>query len=199
MNRRWFLGLAVAAAIGTFGNARAEEIGGEINILSWGNYIDFALPGFEEKYGVKVNIDYYADEQEAMNKIRAAGLGTHDVVFLGAGFEDIAIKQALLAPLDLAKLPSLADVYPKLKKVKDDGKVYCATYSFGLNGLIAYDSDQDGRRHQVLGGRFLGQVQGPRRQDRQVERADLAYRPEPRLQVRPAFRRAVGGRRSQAA
>ena len=30
-----------------------------------------------------------------MNKIRAAGLGTHDVVFLGAGFEDIAIKQKL--------------------------------------------------------------------------------------------------------
>ena len=57
-----------------------EQIGGEINILSWGNYIDFALPGFEKKYGVKVNIDYYGDEQEAMNKIRAAGLGTHDVV-----------------------------------------------------------------------------------------------------------------------
>ena len=50
-----------------------DKIGGEINILSWGNYIDFALPDFEKKYGVKVNIDYYADEQEAMNKIRAAG------------------------------------------------------------------------------------------------------------------------------
>ncbi len=75
-----------------------DKIGGEINILSWGNYIDFALPSFEEKYGVKINIDYYADEQEAMNKIRAAGVGTHDIVFLGAGFEDIAIKQGLIAP-----------------------------------------------------------------------------------------------------
>ena len=78
------------------------QIGGEINILSWGNYIDFALPDFEKAYGVKVNIDYYADEQEAMNKIRAAGTGTHDIVFLGAGFEDIAIKQQLIQPLDEA-------------------------------------------------------------------------------------------------
>src|SRR6185436_21043103 len=96
---------------------RAEDqIGGEINILSWGNYIDFALPDFEKKYGVKVNIDYYADEQEAMNKIRAAGLGTHDVVFLGAGFEDIAIKQGLLSPLDVKQVSALNDVFPEVKK-----------------------------------------------------------------------------------
>src|SRR6185436_20519165 len=97
---------------------RAEDqIGGEINILSWGNYIDFALPDFEKKYGVKVNIDYYADEQEAMNKIRAAGVGTHDIVFLGAGFEDVAIKQKLLQPLDETQIPALADIFPQVKKV----------------------------------------------------------------------------------
>ena len=150
MKRRALLTGAITAAIalvacGISGAASADDpIGGEINILSWGNYIDFALPGFEQKYGVKVNIDYYADEQEAMNKIRAAGLGTHDVVFLGAGFEDIAIKQSMLVPLDLARVPSFADVFPTLKKAKADGNVYCATYSFGLNGLIAYDPAKTG-------------------------------------------------------
>lgn len=145
MNRRSLLVCAISATIGlsaaaSLTSALADDtIGGEINVLSWGNYIDFALPGFEKKYGVKVNIDYYGDEQEAMNKIRAAGLGTHDVVFLGAGFEDIAIKQSMLAPLDTSRLSSFNDVFPTLKKAKADGKHYCATYSFGLNGLIAYD------------------------------------------------------------
>src|SRR3954470_21183781 len=113
MKRRTLLTGAIASTIafGSIHLAQADDkIGGEINILSWGNYVDFALPGFEKKYGVKVNIDYYGDEAEAMNKIRAAGLGTHDVVFLGAGFEDIAIKQGQLQPLDLAKIPSFADV-----------------------------------------------------------------------------------------
>jgi spermidine/putrescine transport system substrate-binding protein len=149
MKRRTFIaGAASATAIGAFASplkARADDnIGGEINVLSWGNYIDFALPGFTKKYGTKVNIDYYGDEQEAMNKIRAAGLGTHDVVFLGVGFEDIAMKQGLIQPLDTSKVPSFADIFPTLKKAKADGKYYGATYSFGLNGLIAYDSTKTG-------------------------------------------------------
>jgi spermidine/putrescine transport system substrate-binding protein len=135
------LGAALAGAflLSVLPAAAQDKIGGDINILSWGNYIDFALPSFEEKYGVKVNIDYYADEQEAMNKIRAAGLGNHDVVFLGAGFEDIAIKQNLIQSLDTSKIPALEDVFPQLQKVKEDGNTYCATYSFGLNGIVTYD------------------------------------------------------------
>ena len=97
MNRRQILAATAAAITHLPGRhqlcAEDKKIGGEINVLSWGNYIDFALPAFEEKYGTKVNIDYYADEKEAMNKIRAAGLGTYDVVFLGVGYEEVAMKQ----------------------------------------------------------------------------------------------------------
>ena len=31
------------------------ELEDELNVLTWGYYIDFALEPFEEKYGVKVN------------------------------------------------------------------------------------------------------------------------------------------------
>src|SRR5947207_10241877 len=145
MDRRTFFAGALCAMAAFTGTAGADDkIGGEINILSWGNYIDFALKPFEEKYGVKVNIDYYGDEQEAMNKIRAAGLGTHDIVFLGAGFEDVAMKQGLIAPLDVSKIASYGDLFKVLQKKKADGNVYCATYSFGLNGIIAYDPAKTG-------------------------------------------------------
>jgi spermidine/putrescine transport system substrate-binding protein len=172
--------LALAAGVAILaGPALADDqIGGEINILSWGNYIDFALPGFEKKYGVKVNIDYYADEQEAMNKIRAAGLGTHDIVFLGAGFEDIAIKQGLLSPLDVKQVPALNDVFPEVKKVKADGNIYCGTYSFGLNGLIAYDESKTGGPIKswadVFSGKYKDRIAKIDKSNEQVWRTALS-------------------------
>src|SRR5262245_4919944 len=180
MNRRTFL--RALALFTTFWLATPlaaqEKIGGEINILSWGNYIDFALKPFEEKYGVKINIDYYGDEQEAMNKIRAAGLGTHDVVFLGAGFEDIAMKQSLITPLDVSKISSYADLFPVLQKKKPDGNVYCATYSFGLNGIIAYDPAKTGGPitswKDVYSGKFAGRIGKIDKSNEQVWRTALS-------------------------
>jgi spermidine/putrescine transport system substrate-binding protein len=179
MKRRFRLAVAAAAvlALASTPVPAQDKIGGEINILSWGNYIDFALPSFEEKYGVKINIDYYADEREAMNKIRAAGLGTHDVVFLGAGFEDIAIKQGLLAPLETSRIPSLADVYEPLKKTKDDGKLYCATYSFGLNALVVYDPAKTGKKitswKDVFSGDYAGRIGKIDKSNEQIWRTAL--------------------------
>ena len=180
MSKPLRLAAAVAAVLGlAITPAPAQDkIGGEINILSWGNYIDFALPAYEEKYGVKINIDYYADEQEAMNKIRAAGVGTHDIVFLGAGFEDIAIKQGLIVPMDESKVPSLADVYQQLKKVKDDGKLYCATYSFGLNGLVVYDPAKTGKKitswKDVYSGEYKGRIGKIDKSNEQIWRTALS-------------------------
>lgn len=173
MKKRAFLAAALSGMFAIIApHAWADDqIGGEINILSWGNYIDFALPSFEKKYGVKVNIDYYGDENEAMNKIRAAGLGNHDVVFLGAGFEDIAIKQKLVSELDTSQVPAYADLFPRLKMAKSDGKTYCATYSFGLNGLITYVPNKTNGKvtswEEVYSGKYkdrIGKIDKPNEQ-----------------------------------
>ena len=179
MNRRiLFAGALCAMAAFAGPSAADEKIGGEINILSWGNYIDFALKPFEEKYGVKVNIDYYGDEQEAMNKIRAAGPGIHDIVFLGVGFEDVAMKQSLITPLDVSKIASYADLFKVLQKKKPDGRVYCATYSFGLNSLIAYDPAKTGGPikswKDVFSGKYKGRIGKIDKSNEQVWRTALS-------------------------
>src|SRR5436305_11031813 len=179
MNRR-MLFAAAACALATFAvpALAQDKIGGEINILSWGNYIDFALKPFEEKYGVKVNIDYYGDEQEAMNKIRAAGPGIHDIVFLGVRFEDVAMKQSLITPLDVSKIASYADLFKVLQKKKPDGRVYCATYSFGLNSLIAYDPAKTGGPikswKDVFSGKYKGRIGKIDKSNEQVWRTALS-------------------------
>lgn len=166
MNRRQLLTVSAAALVtlGLTGASFADEkkIGGEINVLSWGNYIDFALPAFEKAYGVKVNIDYYADEKEAMNKIRAAGLGTYDVVFLGVGQEEVAMKQGLTDPIDVSKLSNFKDMYEPFQKPKADGTYDHVTYSWGANGLIAYDPSKTGGPikswKDVYSGKFKGRI-----------------------------------------
>ena len=169
MNRRQMLVASAAAISATaisagFGRKvwADTKIGGEINVLSWGNYVDYALPSFEQKYGTKVNIDYYADEKEAMNKIRAAGLGTYDVVFLGVGQEEVAMKQGLTDPIDVAKLASFKDLYPQFQQPKATGVFDHVTYSWGTNGLIAYDPAKTGAPikswKDVFSGKYKGRI-----------------------------------------
>ena len=164
MNRRQMLATSAAAiATGLSRKAWADtKIGGEINVLSWGNYVDFALPSFEQKYGTKVNIDYYADEKEAMNKIRAAGLGQYDIVFLGVGQEEVAMKQALIDPIDVSKLANFKDLYAQFQQPKASGIYDHVTYSWGTNGLIAYDPAKTGAPikswKDVFSGKYKGRI-----------------------------------------
>jgi spermidine/putrescine transport system substrate-binding protein len=164
MNRRELLAaMGAAATVGVSGRSWADtKLGNEVNVLSWGNYIDFALPAFEKKNNVKVNIDYYADEKEAMNKIRAAGLGTYDLVFLGVGFEEVAAKQGLIDTLDVSKLANFKDMYAPFQKPKADGKYDHVTYSWGANGLIAYDPAKTGGPikswKDVFSGKYKGRI-----------------------------------------
>ncbi len=163
MLRNKVLGMAIGGVLALAAtNVSAEKIGGEINVLSWGDYIDFAIKPFEEKYGTTVNIDYYGSEQEAINKIRAAGLGTYDVVFLGVGFDDVAMKQGLIEPIDVSKIESFDDLYEPFRRPKPDGKHYCVTYAWGANGLIAYNPDKVEEPiaswADVFSGRYDGRI-----------------------------------------
>jgi spermidine/putrescine transport system substrate-binding protein len=136
---------ALAALVAGLGlatvEAKAQEISGTLNVLSWGDYIDFAIEEFEQRHGVTVNIDYYGSETEAINKIRAAGLGTYDVVFLGVGYDAVANEQGLLSELDVQRLTNFGDLWEPWQRGSADGKHYCATYAWGANGLFAYNTD----------------------------------------------------------
>ena len=74
--------------------------GGELNVLNWGGYIDFAVAPFEKKYGVKVNIEHYGSETEAFAKVRSSP-GRYDTFNIGVGYLEPAVAQGLVQPLDL--------------------------------------------------------------------------------------------------
>ena len=118
-----------------------EELEKELNVLNWGSYIDFAIKPFEEKYGCKVNIEYYGGEDEAITKVKASP-GKYDTFNIGVGFLEPAVKQGLVQPLDVSRIASYNDMYPEFQPgpFEVDGQIYGLCYSFGSNALM-YNSE----------------------------------------------------------
>lgn len=119
----------------------SEQLEEEINVLNWGAYIDHAIQPFEEKYGVKVNIEYYGSEDEAISKIKAAP-GKYDSFNIGVGFLEPTAKQGLLEPLEVSRIASYEQMYPVFKPgpFEVDGQTYGICYAFGTNALM-YNSE----------------------------------------------------------
>lgn len=139
------LALVLTAFAAWTGRVDAADVKGTtLNVLTWGDYIDWAVPAFEEKYGVTVNLDYYNSEQEAINKLKAGRLGSVDVVFLGSGHEMQALKQGLIVPIDTAKLANFPKLYPFFQeRAKDEpgGPNYKIPFDWGTNSFM-YNADK---------------------------------------------------------
>ena len=146
-----FCGCGTASKPGDSGKApvktREEMIesvkGSTLNVMTWGAYIDWAIPEFEKLYGVTVNLDYYNSEQEAINKLKAGRLGTVDVVFLGSGHEIQAFNQEIIVEVDTSLLPSFKELYPFFQEnARDtaDGPAYKIPFAWGTNAFM-YNAD----------------------------------------------------------
>lgn len=141
--------IAIAALVGMAfvplrAGTAAEVKGTTLNVMTWGDYIDWGIPAFEEKYGVTVNLDYYNSEQEAINKLKAGRVGSVDVVFLGSGHEMQALKQKLIVPIDTTKLtnfPKLYRFFQEHAKDEPNGPDYKIPYDWGTNSFM-YNADK---------------------------------------------------------
>jgi spermidine/putrescine transport system substrate-binding protein len=153
MSRRAFLKTSAAVGVGALAAAcqapspaaptaaPTEALETELNVLNWGSYIDFAIEPFQQKYGVKVNVEYYASEDEAINKVKASP-GQYDTFNVGVGFLEPAVKQGLVQPLDISRIASYPEMYPEFQPgpFGVDGQIYGVCYAFGTNALM-YNSE----------------------------------------------------------
>lgn len=120
--------------------AKSEGESKTLNVMAWGSYIDWAVPLFKEKYGVNINIDYYASEQEAMNKLKAGRLGSVDIVFLGSGWEEQAYQNKLIQTIDTSKLTNFNQLYPFFQKATGEPAIR-VPFAWGSNGFM-YNADK---------------------------------------------------------
>ena len=76
-----------------------------------------------------------------MGKVTASGGEGYDVLFVSSPFAEALNNLGLVAPIDHAKIPNLANLYPEATQLKHDpGNAFSVPYTWGTTGLC-YRSD----------------------------------------------------------
>jgi spermidine/putrescine transport system substrate-binding protein len=128
VSRRKFLGMAAAAPVAAWlaacqRNVRPETAGGggspaaagpledELIVYNWTNYLNpETIKAFEAEFGVTVQAtDFFESNEELLAKVQGGARG-YDVVAPTGYMVEIMGKEGLLSPLDLKRIPNLANV-----------------------------------------------------------------------------------------
>jgi spermidine/putrescine transport system permease protein len=138
------LGLAVLGAPFLAGGGTAPPSERVLNVYIWSNYIaPETVRKFEERHGVRVNLDLYDTNEALLAKIQA-GNTAYDVICPSNYPIEILRAQDLLLPLDHSALPHRANLDPALlDKSYDPGNRYSMPYVWGTCG-IGYDRRRTG-------------------------------------------------------
>lgn len=116
-----------------------EAIGGELNILNWGEYIDPELITlFEQETGVKVNYVEMTSNEEMLIKLRSAD-NPYDMCFPSDYIIEQLIANDLLLPLDLDKIPNAKNISDRMYEITnsfDPGNKYSLPYMWGTVGIL---------------------------------------------------------------
>lgn len=134
---------ALAAAASLFGPARAAD--GDITVFDWSGYEDPAFhPAYTQKHGDSPTFTYFADEDEAFQKLRS---GFKADVAHPCSQSVVKWREAgLLKPIDPARITAWNDIDPGIMAMKDlikgpDGKAWLVPFEWG-NTALTYRSDK---------------------------------------------------------
>ena len=116
-----------------------EQIGGELNILNWGEYIDPALIElFEKETGVTVNYVEMTSNEEMLIKLRSSDC-VYDMCFPSEYIIEQLIATNMLLPLDMEKIPNaknIAEGKLAITDTFDPGNTYSLPYMWGTVGIL---------------------------------------------------------------
>jgi spermidine/putrescine-binding protein len=147
LNRRQMLGgLAAGAGLSLLGPMRqAFAAVPEIVWATWdSNGHPEYVAAFEKATGTKVKLSFLSSEDAQFAALKTGSASDWDIVNPSLNGAWRYIKANVLKPLDLSKVPNLANMYDVFKttdKVKgEDGATYAIPYLWGLNPIV-YRSD----------------------------------------------------------
>jgi putative spermidine/putrescine transport system substrate-binding protein/spermidine/putrescine transport system substrate-binding protein len=115
-----------------------------LNLLVWEGYADPSfVKAFEEQNHCKVSASYMGSSDELVAKLRGGSAGNYDVISPSSDVATMISEAGLATPLDVGKLPTYAQLSPKLTSmplVRVNGNVYGVPFMWGPNPLI-YDTN----------------------------------------------------------
>ena len=135
-------GAALGAAPFIGGRAFGQS-SGEVRVFAWGDYaqtFENFIGAFEESSGIKVNFSTFGSNDEAENKLRAAGGGGFDVIFPSVTNGPNYYPDNLLQAVDESKIKVEAiipEIYRDSVKLGATyrGKRYVLPWDWGTEGI----------------------------------------------------------------
>lgn len=131
-----------------------------LNVYNWSTYIaPEIIPAFEKKYGVKVNYDIFADNDELLAKIQPGNPG-YDIIVPSDYMVAIMVNQGLLEKLDKTKLSNFGNIDPLFVNPQfDPNNDHCVPYQWGTTGL-GYNIKKVGKELDSYDVMFNGEYAG---------------------------------------
>ena len=137
--------LGALAATGPFFIRSPLAQSGVVKVFAWGDYIQpNIVEAFENATGIKVDLSTYGSNEEAQNKLRAAGGGGFDLIFPSVDTRPDYDDGDLLQPIDESKVqvdriqPAIWRSSVQLGAVRR-GTRFLVPFDWGTEG-ITYDS-----------------------------------------------------------
>lgn len=123
--------------------AATEETGGpNLSLLEWNGYQQAEYhPEYNAKYGGQPTFTFFADEQDALKRMRTGYQA--DLVHLCAGRIPVAREAGLIKPLEIDRISRWGDIIPELLDVKGiqaDGKYWIVPWDWGYS-TVAYNPE----------------------------------------------------------
>jgi spermidine/putrescine-binding protein len=108
----------------------------ELNLYIWSGYIaPETIRRFEQREGVRVNLDLYDSNEALLAKVSAGNAG-YDVLCPSNYVVEILLQQQRLRALDHSALPNLVNIDPRfLDRPYDPGNRHSVPYVWGTAGI----------------------------------------------------------------
>jgi spermidine/putrescine transport system substrate-binding protein len=128
------LGLVLVGAACAAAPAVAQE---KLVISNWDAYMPpDLLERFKAKTGIEAEVAVHATNEEIMGKVTASGGQGFDVLFVSSPFAEALQQLGLVASINPAQVPNLANLYPEARELPHDpGNKFSVPYTWGTTGL----------------------------------------------------------------
>ena len=142
MKKTFFTVLAALLALSFALAATSCERRPTLRIYVWTYFLpESVVRQFEQEFGVRVTMDYYASNEEMLARLQAGGIGRgrsqFDIVFPSGDFVPIMIRQGWLEPIDHSLLRNMGNIDPViLAKSADPSMEFSVPYFYGAAGIL---------------------------------------------------------------
>src|SRR5882724_2795895 len=124
----------LALALAASACKKKEE---SLSLLVWEGYAEPSfIQAFEESHHCKISASYMGTSDELVAKLRGGSAANYDVISPSSDVAAMIVRSGLAEPLDLAKIPSYAQLSARLRDstlVKANGKTYGVPFMWGPN------------------------------------------------------------------